>query len=100
MSLRGGPFYATRGTNQVTGPSSSSNSKSIAGPEKAVRCLNGGANICFVRIGKGAQTASTADTPIYPGTAVILAKADSEDTIAYISALGTTLYIQQGEGGS
>jgi hypothetical protein len=61
--------------------------------------VNYGANVCFVRIGKGSQTASTADTPIPAGATVILAKAPDEDTIAYISAAGTSIYVQLGEGG-
>ena len=99
MSLRGVPFSAKRGSNQAAGPSSSSNSKSLTGSERSVRIVNYGANICFVRIGKGAQTASTADTPIPAGTAIILAKGEEEDTIAYISSAGTSIYIQLGSGG-
>ena len=100
MSLRGGPWAAKRGSNQSAGPSSSSNSKTLNGPETSVRVVNYGANICFVRIGKGAQTASVADTPIPAGATVILAKGPEEDTIAYISSAGTSIYIQLGEGGS
>lgn len=99
MSLRGGPFYPKKGSNQSAGPSSSSNSKSLSGQEASVRVVNYGANICFVRIGKGAQTASTADTPIPAGTSIVLAKGPDEDTIAYVSASGTSIYIQLGEGG-
>lgn len=99
MSLRGGPFSPKKGNNQSAGPSSSSNSKALSGQETAVRIVNYGANICFVRIGKGAQTASTADTPVLAGTTIILAKASDDDTIAYVSASGTSIYIQLGEGG-
>jgi hypothetical protein len=100
MSSRVGPFSAKRGSNQAAGPSSSSNSKTLSGQERSVRIVNYGANICFVRIGKGAQTASTADTPVPAGTSIILAKGPEEDTIAYISSAGTSIYIQLGEGGS
>ena len=93
------PFAPRRGTNQAAGPSSSSNSKTLSGPERSVRIVNYGSNICFVRIGKGAQTASTADTPVLAGMTIILAKAEDEDTIAYVSALGTSIYIQLGTGG-
>lgn len=52
-----------------------------------------------MRIGTGAQTATTADTPVLPNSSVVLGKAQDEDTVAYISAAGTTLNIQSGEGG-
>ena len=74
-------------------------SKALNGPERSVRIVNYGANICFLRIGKGAQTASTADTPLPAGATIILAKAEDEDTIAYISSAGTSIYIQLGSGG-
>jgi len=100
MALRGGPFAAKRGSNQAVGPSSSSNSNTLDGTERSVRLHNYGTNICFVRIGQGEQTASTADTPLPAGATIVLEKGPEEDTIAYISAAGTSLYIQLGTGGS
>lgn len=93
------PFCPQRGANQTVSPAAASASVTVEEHAHAVRFVNSGANICYVRIGEGAQTATTADTPVRAGSEVILRKADGEDTVAYISAAGTTLGIQTGEGG-
>ena len=93
------PFQPIRGANQVTTPAAASASVSIDKVAKSVRLVNSGANICHVRIGASTQTATTADMPIRAGSEIIVEKGDGEDTVAYISAAGTTLHIQPGEGG-
>lgn len=93
------PFNPHRGANQVVTPAAASASVSIDPTAKSVRLVNSGASICYVRIGAGAQTATTADLPIRTASEVIVRKGDGEDTIAHISAVGTTLNIQTGEGG-
>jgi len=91
-------FYPDRGTNQVTTPGAVSASVAINAVSKAVRVVNSGANICYVRVGSGAQTANTSDTPVRSGESIILGKGDGDDTLAHISAAGTTLHVQTGEG--
>lgn len=98
MTIRS-PFMPRRGKNQVTTPAASSASVSIDADAKSVRLVNAGANICHVRIGAGAQTATTADTPVLPNSALIVQKQMGDDTLAHISASGTTLHVQTGEGG-
>jgi hypothetical protein len=98
MSIRS-PFMPRRGANQVTTPNSSSASASIDPNAMSVRLVNSGANICHVRVGNGAQTATTADTPVLPSSSLIIQKQLGDDTLAHISASGTTLHIQTGEGG-
>lgn len=99
MTIRA-PFLPSRGANQVVSPGAASASVSVDPIAKTVRLVNSGTtNICHVRIGKGAQTATTADVPVLPSSAIFVSKADGEDTVAYISAAGTTLHIQTGEGG-
>ena len=93
------PFQGQRGANQVTTPAAASASVSLDAVAKCVRLVNSGSNICHVRIGAGAQTATTADLPIRSGSEIIVAKGDGENTLAHISASGTTLHIQTGEGG-
>ena len=93
------PFQPKRGGNTVATPAASSASISIDAQAKSVRLVNSGANICHVRIGNGAQTATTADLPVRAGSEIIVAKGDGDDTLAHISATGTTLHIQVGEGG-
>jgi hypothetical protein len=94
------PFEPRRGTNQVTTPAAASASISIDPEAKSVRLVNSGTtNICHVRIGQGAQTASAADLPVLPGESIVVSKGEGEDTLAHISASGTTLHVQTGEGG-
>ena len=92
-------FYAHKGTNQVVTPAAASATISLNPIDKTVRCVNNGANICYVRIGDAASgaPATTADTPVPPLGEVVLRKGDGENTLSYISALGTTLQVQTGE---
>jgi len=92
-------FQPRRGVNLTVTPSVSSASVALDSQAKSVRLINVGSNTCFVRIGAGAQTATTADMPIRPNSEIIVSKGDGDDTLAHISSAGTTLYIQTGEGG-
>ena len=98
MTIRA-PFQPRRVVNVVATPAASSASVSIDPEAKSVRLVNVGANICHVRIGEGAQTATTADMPVRAGSEIIVQKGEGDDTLAHISASGTTLHIQTGEGG-
>jgi hypothetical protein len=93
------PFNPHRGANQVATPAAASASISIEANAKSVRLVNSGANICYVRTGAGAQTATTADLPVRANSEIVVKKAEGEDTLAHISAAGTTLNVQTGEGG-
>lgn len=93
------PFNPARGQNQVVSPAAGSANVTIGKGNKSIRFVNSGANICYVRIGTGAQTATTSDTPILPNSSVILSKWQDDDNVGYISAAGTTLNLQPGEGG-
>jgi len=98
MSIRA-PFEPRRGANQVFGITPVSGSTSIDPKAKSIRIVNSGANLCYIRVGTGAQTASTADMVVLGNTSVIVSKGEGEDTIAAISPSGTTLHVQTGEGG-
>lgn len=98
MTIRA-PFNPSRGGNQVVTPAAASAEVTISAGSKSVRLVNSGAAICHVRIGAGPQTATTADLPIRNGSEIIVSKAEGENTVAYISASGTTLHIHPGEGG-
>jgi hypothetical protein len=93
------PFQPQAGANQVATPAAASASVTINLSCKSVRLVNSGTGICHVRIGAGAQTATTADLPVRAGSEIIVSKGDGDDTVAHISAAGTTLHIQPGEGG-
>ena len=92
-------FSQRVGSNQVVSPGIASASVTVNKEDKAVRLVNSGAGICYVRIGTGAQTATTADLPVRAGSEIIVRKATDQETVAYISAAGTTLNIATGEGG-
>lgn len=98
MTVRA-PFQPRAGSNVVASPGASSASITIDAQAKSVRLVNVGANICHVRIGVGSQTATTADMPVRAGAEIVVSKGDGENTLAHISAAGTTLHIQVGEGG-
>ena len=93
------PFSPQAGSNQILTAGAASLSTTLHPVAKSVRCVNVGSNICHVRIGEGAQTATTLDVPVRALSEVILNKGDGQDTLAYISASGTTLHVQVGEGG-
>ena len=90
-------FNPHRGSNQVVTPGAASAAVTIDATDKYVRLVNSGANICYVRVGTGTQTATTADMPVASGESVIVRKGDGENNLAHISAAGTTLNIQTGE---
>lgn len=92
-------FSQRVGSNQVVTPAAASASINLNPQDKAVRLVNSGVNICYVRIGEGAQTATVADIPVRGASEVIIRKADGADTLAHISATGTTLNVATGEGG-
>lgn len=98
MTIRA-PYMPQRGANQVVSPGAASASVNVDPHAKTIRLVNSGANICHVRVGQGAQTATTADMPVRANSEVDMQKGDGDDTVAYISAAGTTLHIQAGEGG-
>lgn len=92
-------FCPSRGSNLVLTAGAASLSVAINEVDKNVRLVNSGSNICYVRIGTGPQTATTADTPVRSAESLILRKSEGENTLAYISASGTTLNVQTGDGG-
>jgi hypothetical protein len=90
-------FSQRIGSNQVVSPASSSAQVVINQHDKAVRLVNSGANICYVRISAGAAT--TADIPVRANSEIIVRKSTEETLLSYISASGTTLNVATGEGG-
>lgn len=99
MTIRA-PFEPRRGENQAVTAAAVAASVSIDPKAKSVRIVNiDAANIAHIRIGAGAQTATTADLPVRANSEIIVQKGDGEDTLSYISAAGAALHIQTGEGG-
>jgi hypothetical protein len=90
-------FSQRLGSNQVVTPAVASATIAINNQDKAVRLVNSGSNICYVRIGSGAAT--TADIPVRANSEIIIRKSTDETVLSHISASGTTLNIATGEGG-
>jgi hypothetical protein len=102
MTIRS-PFRPHYGTNQNPSPAAASATITIGKGDKTLRVCNTGAtNVMYFRTGQasnGAVTATAADLPVYPGEAVYIEKPQDDDTVATISAAGTTASIMSGEGG-
>ena len=90
-------FSPRLGSNQVVTPAASSAAITINQQDKAVRLVNSGANISYVRIGDGAAT--TADIPVRANSEIIIRKSTEDTALSHISASGTTLNVATGEGG-
>ena len=101
MTIRS-PFKPHYGTTQTFNPASSSATITIGRGDKSLRLINTGANICFFRTGPAASiaAATAADCPVAAGQTLIIEKAQDDDTLAHISATGTTLVVTSGEGGA
>jgi hypothetical protein len=92
-------FRPNYGSNQVVTPAAGSASITIPGQDTAVRLVNTGANVCYVRIGNVADNATTADLAVRAGSEVIVRKSRGDTHLAHISATGTTLNVQTGLDG-
>lgn len=92
-------FRPRYGSNQVVTPAAASATITIPKDDQAVRLVNSGANICYVRIGNAAVAATTADLPVRAGSEVIVRKGMDDTSLSHISAAGTTLNVQTGEDG-
>lgn len=92
------PFNPAYTQGQTVTAAAAAASVSINKTAKQVAVTNLGNNVAYVRIGTGTIAATTADMPVLPGTQVTLTKGDSQETVSYISAAGTSLHIIPGEG--
>lgn len=96
-------FQPRYGSTQSISPTAASTSITIGGTNKTIRVRNTGAvNPMFFRTGQasdGAVIATAADMPVYPGEVLNIEKPQDHDTLAHISAAGTTAVVTAGEGG-
>lgn len=101
MTIRA-PFKPHYGSNQVVAPGAASASITVGRGDKSILVVNSGAAIGYFRTGQAANTvtATTADVPVLPSQAFVIEKPQDDDTLAYISAAGTTFQVMSGEGGS
>jgi hypothetical protein len=95
------PFNPHYGTNQVVTPAAASASVVVGAGNKQLRILNTGSNIGYFKTfisANGSVSATTADCPVGPNMATTVTKFEDHDSVAYISAAGTTFQIMTGEG--
>lgn len=87
-------------TKAVTvAPGAASASQTIGLGSKTIAFTNLSAVLTYVRVSKGASTASIADYPILPNAQVWISKDQDADTVSYIApAGGASLHIMPGEG--
>lgn len=92
--------FAPSYTKAVTvAPGAASASQVIAFGSKTIAFTNLSAVLTYVRVSKGASTASVADYPILPNAQVWISKDQDADTVSYIApAGGGSLHIMPGEG--
>ena len=97
------PFQPRYGSTQTASPTSTSSTITIGFGNKTLRIKNTGAtNQMSFRTGKGSDgtvTAVAADMVLDPGEVVYIEKPQDHDTLAFISASGTTMRATAGEGG-
>lgn len=92
------PFNPVYGSGQNLTAAAVSASVTIPKGTKQIRIINTGLNAGQIRIGVGAQTATTSDLHIVAGAIETFTRFEDADTLAYISAAGTTFNIMFGEG--
>jgi subtilase family serine protease len=96
-------FQPKYGSTQTASPGAGSATLTIGKGNKTLRVKNTGAtNAAFFRTGlasDGTVTATAADMPVFPGEVVYIEKPQDHDTLAHISAAGTTITVTVGEGG-
>ena len=102
MTIRS-PFKPHFGSNQNPSPAAVSATIAIGIGDKTLRVRNtGSTNVMYFRTGvsaNGTVTATSADMPVYTGETVFIEKPQDHDTVATISAAGTTASVMSGEGG-
>lgn len=92
--------FAPAGTATATiAATAASASTALDGLSSAVRVVNAGPNIAFIRFTRGASTALATDMPISSGATETFTKGSADTVSAICSATQTaTLYFTNGEG--
>lgn len=92
------PFQPAATQGQTVAPAAASAAITMGFGNKNICFTNLGANVCYVRIGPAGIIASAADYPVLPNSQIVLSKQQDDNTMAHISAAGTTLHAIPGEG--
>jgi hypothetical protein len=92
------PFAPRYGSGQTVTAAAASASVSLPRGNKQIRVVNTGSNPAYIRVGFTSATATTADLYLVAGSIETFTVDQEADVLAYISPLGTTLNIINGEG--
>ena len=93
-------FQPSYGNGITVAPTGTSASSTLGVGSQNVVVTNLSSTVtAYVRIGTGAQTATTADYPVLPSTQISLSKDRTDNTVAYITGGSTgSLHIIAGRG--
>ena len=93
-------FQPSYGNGITVAPTGTSASSTLGVGSQNVVVTNLSSSVtAYVRIGTGAQTATTADYPVLPSTQISLSKDRTDNTVAYITGGSTgSLHIIAGRG--
>ena len=93
-------FQPSYGNGITVAPTGTSASSTLGVGSQNVVVTNLSSSVTsYVRIGTGAQTATTADYPVLPSTQISLSKDRTDNTVAYITGGSTgSLHIIAGRG--
>jgi len=93
-------FAPHNNTNQRITANITTQSISLDPSDKVVRLVNDGIYTVYIRIGFGAQTATTSDMPLLADDSIVLYKGLGADTLACLCPEGSALlHVQTGDGG-
>lgn len=86
-------------TGQTVSAASSAASVALTPGSKQLILTNLGSNLAYVRAGQtGSTLATAADYPVPAGAQVVISKGHGDNQFSYISPVGTTLHVMDGEG--
>lgn len=92
------PVQPGYGTGQTVTPGAAAATVTLTIGSKQLILTNLGTNPCYVRVGQSVANASISDYPVPAGAQVVISKAQGDNQLSHISAVGTTLHVMNGEG--
>jgi hypothetical protein len=91
-------IFLRNGDGLVIAASSTSADSALNGTGSVLRIVNTVAATTWIRVGAGAQTATTADIPIAAGATALIRISLSDDHIAVKGGTTGTVFVMRGEG--
>lgn len=101
MAATSTAYFVYTSTKTISGSTTSASATFTSADQggDCLRIFNSTTAIAFVKYGKGAQTATSADLPIAPGAVEVIGISEGVDTVAVILSTGTgSVYVNKGTG--